>query len=173
MRRWVALGLLSGFFCTASAQADMIETKKDGILNGKILSENGQEVRFQNAKGKTLIFKKTDILFEDKEDIAKKSKQMAQKVWDWLKNLPKMIRKRSDQLTEKFIGTVGAPLDRSGANAKADQLNRAMDDANQASAAMTKKAAAANAEIARQKNESFGSAQSSTEKKGHFASLDS
>ena len=52
MRRWIALGLM-GFFCATAAWADMIETKKDGILNGKILSENAEEVRFKNAKGRT------------------------------------------------------------------------------------------------------------------------
>ena len=171
MKRWMALGLLSGFFCATVSWADMIETRKEGILNGKIMSENDREVHFKNAKGQTMVFKRSDVLFEDKEDISKKTKQAAQKFWEWLKNLPKAMRKGSDQWTDKFIGTVGAPLDRSGANAKSDQLAKAMDDASQASAVMTKKVAAANAEIARQKSEAFGSAQSSTEKKGHFTSL--
>ena len=172
MKRWIALGLVGGSFC-ATAWADMIETKKDGILNGKILSENSQEVRFKNEKGQMLVFKKKDILFEDKEDPAKKMKLMALQAWEWVKDLPKLVRKTSDQLTEKFIGKMSAPLDRSAANAKSEQLAKAMDDAGKATASMTKKATTANAEIYRQKNEGFGSSQSSTEKKGHFASLDS
>ena len=151
----------------------MIETRKGEVLNGKILSDDGQTLQFKTAKGQTLTFKKKEIVFQEKEDPSKKIKEYTRKTWEWIKNLPITVRKTSDQLTEKFIGTVGAPLDRSGANAKSAQLARAMDDANQASAAMTKKVAAANAEIYRQKNEAFGSAQSSTEKKGHFASLDS
>ena len=178
MKRWIALGLVMGFFGAASASADIIETKKDGMLNGKILSENGEEVQFKNAKGQTLVFKKKDILFEDRESAAggksdnvQKGKQLARKAWGWLKNVPSAVRNWSDQLTEKLIGKVSAPLDRSAANAKSDALNKTMDEAGRAAGAMTKKVTAVNAEIYRQKNEGFGNPKSSTEKKGHFASL--
>ena len=123
MKRWIALGLMAGFFGAALAWADMVETKKDGILNGTILSESDQEIQFKDSTGKTRVFKKKDVLFMDKEDASKKAKLFFQKALEILKNVPKNIKKMTDQWTKKFIGAASKPLDRSAANARSDELN--------------------------------------------------
>lgn len=169
-RGWV-FGLMSVFVFIGVARADMIETKNDGVLNGKVLSDNGQELSFKDAKGRTRVFKKNDVLYIEKEDSSKKIKQWARQAWGWLKNLPKTARKTSDQLTKKFVGKMSQPLNRSSANAKSAALARTMDDASQATTAMAKKTMKVNAEIARQEKEGFGGF-SAAPKKGRFASLD-
>ena len=123
MKRWIALGLTAGFFGAALAWADMVETKKDGILNGKILSESDQEIQFKGSSGQTRVFKKKDVLFMEKQDDSKTMKQFFQKALEILKNAPQKIKKMTDQWTKKFIGAVSKPLDRSAANAKSDELN--------------------------------------------------
>ncbi len=172
MNRSTALWFLCGFFCMTIAHADMIETKRDGVINGKILSENNQELKFKDAKGQMRVFKKQDVIFQEKEKDAgpKAMNQTVEKAKEWLKNAPKNVKKTTDQLTEKFIGKMSKPLNRSAANAKSDALNRTMEEASQASTALAKKNMQANAEINRQKSEAFGSS-SSEEKKGRFASL--
>ena len=171
MRRWILFGLAGAFFLTGAARADMIETKNDGILSGKVVSDHGNELSFKDAKGRTRVFKKTDVLYLEKEDSSKKIKQWARQAWDWLKNLPKFARKSSDQLTKKFVGKMSKPLDRSSADAKSAALARTMDEASQATAAMAKKTMKVNAEISRQSKEGFGGF-STEEKKGRFSSLD-
>ncbi len=90
----------------------------------------------------------------------------------------KVIRKTSDRLTDKFIGKMSQPLDRSAADKKAAMLNSALDEANKASAAAATKAKLANQEIYKLKNEGFGSysnpssSSSGSKSKGRFSSLD-
>ena len=174
MKRVLSFGLI-GFICfTASVHADILETKKGGIQNGQILSDDGKQLKFKDAKGKTHVYDKKDVLYQEKEDAAKKSKRFAHDAWDKIKAAPMAVKKGSDKLTEKFIGTVGKPLDRSAADAKGAALAKSMDEASQATGSMTKKSVAVNKEVYRQKNEAMVDAgSSSSAKKGHFASLDS
>ena len=44
----------------------MIETKRDGIMNGQILSDDGKEVHFKDAKGKTPGGADTTLLADGK-----------------------------------------------------------------------------------------------------------
>ncbi len=171
MRTMLLMGLL-GF--TASAQADFIETKKDGFLNGQIVSDDGKQVKFKDAKGRMHTYAKKDVLFQEKEDPSKKTKQMARDAGDWLKKLPENAQKTSAEFSEKALGGISQPLDRSAANAKADQLARALDDANRASASTAAKNSTFNKEVYRQRDEAqaVANAAASSSKKGRFSSLD-
>ncbi len=90
----------------------------------------------------------------------------------------KVIRKTSDHLTDKFIGKMSQPLDRSAADKKAAMLNSALQEAERVSAAAAVKAKLANQEIYKLKNEGFGSysnpssSSSGSKSKGRFTSLD-
>ncbi len=170
MKRRALIGFMIGFFCVTLAKADMLETRKEGILNGKILSENDHEVHFKDAKGRTLVIKKKDVLFVDKENSSKAIRQTTQKVLEFLKHVPGNIKKYTDQLTEKFIKKVSSPLNRSGANAKMEALSRSMDETSRASTALAKKNMKVNSEITQQTKESYGDS-SSNKKKGRFSSL--
>ncbi len=102
--------------------------------------------------------------------MGKRIGQSAVSVW-------KVVRKTSDRLTEKFIGKMSQPLDRSAADKKVTMLNSALDDANKASAAAAAKAKLANQEIYKVRNEGFGSytstsSSSGSKSKGRFTSLD-
>ena len=179
MKRRIALGLFGIFFFQLAALADMIEVKELGILNGKVLSKNEKEVRFRDAKGKEHHFAKSDVLYLDTNagstpasdsPLAEKVKTKAADLWKAAKKAPEAIKRGTDDLTQKFIGEAGKPLDRSAANAKSDALAKSMDEASQAVVAMSKKNMMINSEIRKQTKEDFGGSTSS-EKKGHFSSL--
>lgn len=90
----------------------------------------------------------------------------------------KVVRKASDRLTDKFIGKMSQPLDRTAADKKAAMLNSALEEATRVSAAAAAKAKLANQEIYKLKSEGFGSSDTSSssssgsKSKGRFASLD-
>ncbi len=90
----------------------------------------------------------------------------------------KAIRKTSDRLTDKFIGKMSQPLDRSAADKKAAMLNSALQEADRVSAVAAAKAKLANKEIYNLKKEGFGSysdpssSSSGSKSKGRFTSLD-
>lgn len=170
MKRWAMLGFVGVFFCVTVAWADIIETKKDGILNGTILSENEKEVQFKDAKGQTRIFNKTDVLFQEKEAPPQPVAKTAEKAWEWVKQGPKNVKRMSDQLTDKFIGSVSQPLDRSAVNAKSDELARALDEASKVAATVSKNNKRISAEARSLELESYGTG-APEKKKGRFESL--
>ncbi len=170
MKRWVMLWLVGGVFFSTLARADMIETKKEGIMSGKVLSENEKEVQFRDTKGQTRIFKKKELLFMEKQDPSKTMKRNMQKALTALKDAAKNLKKNSKVFTQKLIGSVSRPLDRSKADEKSAAFSRSMDEASLAATALAKKNMKINSEINRQTSEGFGDS-SSKEKKGHFSSL--
>ena len=181
MKRSAVLFLIGLMGVQTAVRADMIETKKEGILNGRILSKDDKQVRFRDAKGKEHQYAKADVLYMDVDagsaavadkPLTEQMKIKAAKLLEAAKKAPAAIKKGTDDLTEKFIGQVGQPLDRSAANAKSEALAKAMDQAGQSSAAMTGKVNVANKEFYRQQNEARDAAASSSGgKKGRFSSL--
>lgn len=156
------------------AMADMIEVRNKGFMNGTILSDDGKELKFKDAKGKEHLYKRTDVLFLEKEDPGKAMKQNTTKVLDAIKQAPAAVKKQSQKLTEQFIAPMSQPLDRSAADAKSAALNSALEEANRAAAASTKKVVTFNKEVYRQQSEAGDSLPGeSDKKKGHFSSLDS
>lgn len=156
------------------AMADMIEVKNKGFMNGTILSDDGKELKFKDGKGKEHIYKRSDVLFLEKDDPGKVMKQNTSKVLDAIKQAPDAMKKGSQKLTEKFIAPLSQPLDRSAADAKSAALNNALEEANRAAAASTSKMVTFNKEAIRQQNEARDSLPGSSDtKKGRFSSLDS
>ena len=176
MRHRMVLFIACAFFFQTAARADMIEVKKEGIFNGKVVSRDDRQVQLKDAKGTMHRFDKNDVLFlETSEEQAPrpfwdKVKQTAAEFWRIALKAPQAVKKTSDQLTEKFIGKMSKPLDRSVANAKADMLAKTMDDASKSTAEMAKKSMKVDAEINRQTREARDAA-SSSEQKGRFTSL--
>ena len=180
MKRCIILGLFGLILFQRPVLADMIETKDQGILNGKVLSQNDQEIRFKDAKGKEHRFVKTDVLYLDTGSVsapaedtpfAEKVKTKAAQLWAVAQKAPEALKKSTDKLTDKFIGEAGKPLDRSAANAKSDALAKSMDEASQAAVAMSKKNMLITSEIKRQTKEGYSDSKSSDEHKGRFSSL--
>ena len=176
MKRSLSLCLLGLFFFQPVVRADMIEIKKEGVFNGKILSQDDKQVRFKDAGGRERLFSREDVLFMEVDadagkPLVEKVKKKAAELWRAAKKAPEAVRKGADDLTEKFIGVVGQPLDRSAANAKADQLAGALDQTNKTSAASINKARTVDKEITRQQKEAEGFASQNNEHKGRFTSL--
>ena len=170
--------LVSGLWSLVSvpaSRADMIETKKEGIMNGKVVSESVSEVNFKDAGGNTHLVQKKDVLYMEKEEektTVQKIKDKAADVLTKAKEVREAIMGRSEYLTKKYIGAAGAPLDRSKANAKADKLSHLMDEASLASVSMAKKNMDANREMRRQSDDRATSKLDADEsKKGRFAAL--
>ena len=161
----------------AVVHADMVEVKDLGIMNGTIVSEDKDQMKFKDAKGKMHTFKMKDVTFQEKEDVGKKNASMikakTKEVMEALKKAPETIQKGSQQLTNKYIAPLTAPLDRSGADAKSQALAGALDQANQASASGVNKTLTFNKEVIRQQNEAKNVAASaaSDSKKGRYTSL--
>ena len=178
MKRGVGIYFLLLAFWQAVACADMIEVKKDGIMNGKVVSENKEELQFKDAKGNTRTYKKEDVLYLEKEEekpLAEKIKQQATQALREAKKVPEKIKETSDGLTKQLAGGLSAPLDRGAADAKSDALSSAMDEASRATVALSKKNMAINQEIKEQTdylNGTSGSSGSGSDsKKGRFESL--
>ena len=179
MKRRIVLSLFSLFLFQPVVRADMIEVKNEGILNGKVLSNDDKQVRFKDSRGKEHQYAKEDVLYLDTDvnvnvdmSFFEKVQKKAAEILKAVRTVPKAVKKTTDGMTEKFIGEVGKPLDRSAANAKSAALASALDQASQASAASTSKMMAFNKEVYRQRNEARESAPSSSdEKKGRFTSL--
>lgn len=117
--------------------------------------------------------------FKDKAQSAWTSaKVLGKRIGQSVASAWKVVRKTSDRLTEKFVGKMSKPLDRSAADKKVNILNSALDDANKASAAAHAKAKVANREIYKFNNEGIGSystlssSSSGSKSKGRFTSLD-
>ena len=150
MRRFVrgvkriGVPVLAALSLTASANADMIEVKGRGILNGKVVSQDASTVRFQGADGQTQTFaaKDTQIIDVDSSEggdpgFVRKNGlawlwEKIQEFFEYIVRLIERLHKKTDKITEKFIGKMSEPLDRSAAQAKADRLAAALDEASKA-----------------------------------------
>ena len=151
--RLVLISGLSLFVLGHPASADMIETKKAGIMNGKLLSQNKETMQFKDASGRLHIFRKEEVLFLEKsaeessaQTPAKDLPPKTAVILHELKKLPEKIKKTGEDLSKKWAG-LSAPLDRHAADAKADSLSLSMDEASRAAVAMSKKNMLINQEI--------------------------
>ncbi len=110
-------------------------------------------------------------LDQDKKSFAQSAQALWQRVARGVVTGWKVIRRTSDKLTEKFIGKMSKPLDRSAADRKAAMLDNTLNEANRAAAATIEKTKKANREIHAQKNEGFGSLSKSSSSGSSFTSL--
>ena len=158
MKRTTAVYFLLALFLQVPGWADEIEVRGKGIMNGVILSNDDQEVRFKDSSGATVTYKKKDVLFlvkDDREKLKKAVLRWIAQAIDTVKRLPHKLKKGSANLTDQFIVPLSKPLDRSAADRKADELAKTMDDASKAAAAMHKKVLTANAEVRRQSQDDY------------------
>ena len=92
-------------------------------------------------------------------------------VWRKAKKIFSNGQRYCQRLTDKYLKKYLTPLDRSNADAKGNSLAKAMDEASQASAALSKKNLAINSEVKRQASV-WDSEDKKEEKRGRFSSLD-
>ncbi len=170
-----AMGLFSSY-----AYADMIEVKNKGILNGTVISQDSNQMIFKDATGVTHTFPKIDILYSDvtaggngagKSTVAQKISAFGRKAWEKMTDLFAAYKRTTARVTNKAVGGLSKPLDRSRVNERSSALSKVMDNASKAAAAASKKNRQINAELKRNEEESFGSSQSSKHRKKRFVSL--
>jgi len=167
------------FLSACSAWADMIEVKGKGIMNGKVLSEDQNEVKFKDSTGTVHAFSKADILYsdissgpvEDGTPVAQRIRLASLEFLRWIKNLPKEYKKITERTTGKLVGKMSKPIDRKAANAKSDSLAAAMDQASRASVALSKKNLEINQAL-KKSNDDFIKEAGENSGKGRFTSLD-
>lgn len=136
------------------AYADMVEVKGKGVLNGKVVSQDARELHFLDARGQMQVFPAADVQFVDiqADRPARKEKPALFKglgdkmARTWRRFAKQMGRwKRStEKATQGAMSGLSQPLDRSRADAKAESLSKAMDEASRAAAGMNKKVLNAN-----------------------------
>ena len=182
MRRVTALAA-GAVLAAVTAHADMIELKSKGFLNGEVVSQDDREVHFKDASGKTGVYPKAEIVYMqiDKSDTGKKSdvllkrlKVKIEQALEAVKKMPQALKHFTDAKTHKFLDAAGKPLDRSAVNAKSDALAKAMDEASQTSATLSKKNLTVNSELKKQKeymDDQWGSGKKG-QKSGRFSSLE-
>ena len=154
MKRAQAILVLSAIFWQSAVSADVIETKSQGIMNGKRLSETADQVVFQDAKGKEHIFRKSEILFfVEEENIVQKPSPTQAKVQGLMDAAKKMKEKILEtgavwmKKAEKWTRKLSKPLDRSVADSKGDAMAQYLEEASQATVDMSEKNMAVNQEI--------------------------
>ena len=165
---------ISLFFIVAFPRlgfADIVEVKGEGIMDGKVISEDEKEIQFKDSYGKTRTINKKNVVFmeKEKEDKFKSLKKMVADVSGSIQKTSSNLKKESDQATDKFMKVVTQPLDRSAADQKAAALNNALSQAGGACASMNKKNLAIAGEAKKAMSEDMGEAK--TEKKSRFRSL--
>lgn len=167
------------FLNACAAWADMIEVKGKGAMNGKILSEDQEEVKFKDAAGDVHVFPKADVLYSDASfgpiesdaPVAQKVRSAALEFLRWVKNLPKEYERVTKRTTGKLVGKMSKPINRSAVNAKSDSLATAMDRASNAAVALSKKNLKINQEL-KKRNDDFIKETGEDSRKGRFTSLD-
>ena len=126
-------------FCLP-AEADMIEIKNRGVLNGKILSSDDKEVRFEDTAKNLFVVPKADVLFleaqKDAPVTAEKgaSSAFAKTDWkraagEWRDKIESAYHKTKRFLSKKTEGirnVIMKPLDRSAADSKSEALADSM-----------------------------------------------
>ena len=176
-KMFLVAGLIIGF--SSVARADMVEVKGKGILNGKVLSQSAGEMKFKDAAGAVHVFSKTDVLYADissgtgEEDkpVAQKIRGAMNKFLQWVRRISGEYKKFTQRTTDEVLKKMSKPLDRSRVNAKTDSLSVALDQASQASAAMTRKNLQIAAALKQQEDANFPGSTGSDRRKGRFTSL--
>ena len=168
----VFFGVIIFGFCVTVARADIVEIRGEGYVNGEIQSDDGKLMKFKDNHGKVRSIPRGNVLYAEKEQ-KKVLKMNGGKYWENLKKSSEAVKQKTNEWTGKFIGTAGAPLDRSAADQKSRQLENALAEADKASAAAASKSSTAKREFHRQQNAAKADAHgsSSDESKGHFTSL--
>ena len=174
--------VLAVFVCR-TASADMIEVKDRGILNGKLVSQNEKEIQFKGADGKLQVFPRQDVLFVDVEsgsktpssgsELLQMLKRKTLRAWEAVKRVFPWLKQKAGAATKGFTDFASQPLDRSRVDAKSATLAKVLDEASQASAAMSRKVMQMDGEVRKQKqymDETWGTGEKDS-KKGRFSSL--
>ncbi len=131
--------VLSLFGPLLPARADMIEIKDRGVLNGKILSQDDKEVRFEDSAKNLFVVPKKDVLFleiQTDSPVAIKTEKNSGRKWgfewrNWKYKAERVFGNAKHfflKNTQKIRGLVVAPLDRSSADSRSSSLASSMGD---------------------------------------------
>lgn len=137
------------FLTTTGLRADILETKKDGFMDGELISDDGKEVIFKNSHGETKTFAKSEVTYFEKVD---KNKEALKRVVQTVQNIPKDLQKnvaksmqgakaKAPNVPIKAKVAAGAKSKKSsgGSGGMMDEANKAMAQAQKAQAAQQKK----------------------------------
>ena len=167
------------------ARADMIEIKGRGVLNGKILSQDDNEVRFEDTAKNLFVVPKADVLFlEAQMDAPAASQKKASNRWTELDL--RGWRYRAEHyygITKRFVvdktrgirGFIAAPLDRSSADSKSKALAGSMEDLSTNLKTLNKQDRKRAAQMRGVKDDQMRASiktKSKNKKTGNFSSLD-
>ena len=122
--------------------ADMIEIKGKGVMNGKIISQDDSEVRFEDTTKNLFVVPKSDVLFleaqKDAPVVAQKKGLMSGPAGGWKPNFADWRKKAGHyfdtakrfviEKTKGISDFITAPLDRSAANSRSGALANSMGD---------------------------------------------
>ncbi len=164
------MGFVFFAILTSASQlrADIVEIKDEGFVSGEIVSEDGKEMKFKDAHGNLRVISQKNIGMVQHEDKLRKLKEMPGDVVRKVSSATSGVKEKATSTTKKIKSKASAPLDRSKTQGKADALSDALRQANEASAAMSKK----NRLIAQEmKAATEGTCSSSSKSKGKFESL--
>ena len=117
--------------------ADMIEIRNRGFLNGKILSQDPNEVKFEDSKKNVITVPKSDVLFLEVQKDAPVVERPKPRPAPWSKKIQRWkdragrfyhdARRAIQRRTERVVNFIQTPLDRSGVDAKTDEFAKSMD----------------------------------------------
>ena len=151
MKRIFAGFWLGFFFLSGNAWAEVLELRGRGYVNGKVLSDDGQTIQFKNPQGKVEVISKKDILYQERDFHTIKSKRSQETkpfsiegavadTKEAVQNFSKGVKEKYPEMTKK-IADMGKPLDvkHTDSQKRADAFAKAIEEANEATAAMDKK----------------------------------
>jgi hypothetical protein len=184
----LALGLLS-----TAAHADMIEIKGKGVLNGKVVSQDASEVRFEDTRKNQFVVPRGDVLFLELQKEAPPAtvsgpapnpatkaasrrpgwqhrlKEWKERAASWFEKAVRAGRRSTKGLTDM----VTKPVDRSDADAKAEVAAQALADATDSLRKTARKNKTQQTELRKAvRGDGAQSAKSEYGRKGTFGSLD-
>lgn len=137
--RAAAILVLVSFGFTLPAHADMIEIKGRGVLNGKVLSQDDREVRFEDSAKNVFVAPRSEVLFlelqKDVPAVVPEKKQAGgwamPDLRGWRNQAGRYFEVAKRFATDKTRGIAGfikAPLDRSSADSKSKALADSMGE---------------------------------------------
>ncbi len=140
MRSGIALAIGAVFFgLSLSARADMIETKGRGVINGKIISQDDKEVRFEDSAKNLFIVPKKDVLFLEAQTDRlataqtnnKKGRDWGLEIEHWKYKAERLFYDVKSFVSEKTLSIrkyIEKPLDRNAADSRSEALAKSMGD---------------------------------------------
>lgn len=104
---WVPVLALAACMVCAAARADMIDTKRDGAMDGTIVSEDAATVVFKDSHGQTHAYPRAEIQLLEKSQPAARGGGVQKVIGDRWASLSRSISKLN--LADAFSGRSSKP----------------------------------------------------------------